>query len=255
MDSYNREHGKKYQLTRVLHKYSPVIVISACIVAPIIIGASCPPPSGPLHFPSTSNPITIATTIPDCTPGWVCISIVNTTTVSAEVTLYTHDGYDPTLQFPFGISLNCCPNIAVAQNPCPCPGPGYQVGELQLMRPQLFQAGLIHPIEGQNIRTIQPRESVLVEIQAGDIKSFGIEAGKVGTLPANPEIQDGPYYRCTMIPFPEINDAARAPEDVPSGETFQFVLVDKSNNASPGLTRFTTQTGASVTECPPIMSQ
>lgn len=237
-----------------------ISLLCASLGLTVVIGASCPPPSTPFFLSISTNRLNVGTQVPDCVAGFVCISIVNTACINCEVALYTHDGFDPLQQFPSGQSIQCCPNPSTAAGPCNCPRPGYQVGELQLTRPELFAVGTgatpphLRQIEGQNVRVLQPRESVLIQIQEGDIKTFGLAVGRQGTLLANPEIQDGPRYRCTMVPIPAVPgavDLARADEDVPSGETFQFVVYDQSNCAAPGLARFATNVGVSA-NCPII---
>jgi len=135
--------------------------------------------------------------------------------------------------------------------------PGYNLGEFQLARPQLFTPTAplpsnLFPVQGLDVRILQPRETLLVRIQEGDIKTFGIELGRTGTLPGNPEIQDGPYYRCTLVNLGSIR-VPRVSEHVPSGETFQFVIYDQNNGAAPGLAQFATRTGTSSTGgCPAV---
>ena len=110
----------------------------------------------------------------------------------------------------------------------------------------------LYPVQGLNVRTLQPRETLLVRIQEGDIKTFGIELARTGMLPGNPEIQDGPYYRCTLVNLGAIN-VPRVSEHVPSGETFQFVIYDENDGAAPGLAQFATRTGTSSTGgCPAV---
>jgi hypothetical protein len=235
-----------------------ISLLCASLGLAVVIGASCPPPATPFFLSITTNRLNVGTQVPDCVPGFVCISIVNTACADCEVALYTHDGFDPVQQYPSGQSTQCCPNPATAAGPCNCPRSGYQVGELQLTRPELFAAGAtatppnLRPIDGQNVRVLRPRESVLVQIQDGDVKSFGVSVGSRGSLLANPEIQDGPRYRCTLVPIPPVPgavDLSRAIEDVPSGETFQFVVYDQSDCAAPGLARFATRVGVSAS-CP-----
>jgi hypothetical protein len=132
--------------------------------------------------------------------------------------------------------------------------PGYNVGEYQLSRPQIFTAPLLFPIQGQNIRTLKTRESMQVRIQDASVKTFGITLGAPGSLAAGtPEIMDGPKYRCTMVDLGPNVRVQRAPEHVPSGETFQFTIYDLNNCALPGLAQFATRTGTSSgTGCPAV---
>ena len=111
----------------------------------------------------------------------------------------------------------------------------------------------LYPIQGSAIRTLAPRESVLVQIQDRDIKTFGISIGRVGALPATPEIRDAPRYRCTMVNLGTIR-VPRSAEDVPSGETFQYTIYDQSDCAIPGLARLAVRTGTSngSSGCPAV---
>jgi len=176
------------------------------------------------------------------------------------VSLYVHDGFDLDLVYcqedqqvedgdgvvivdPFeNLSWDC---------------PGYNLGEFQIARTQLFDPedplpSHLYPVQGQTIRTLRPRETLLVRIQEGDIKTFGIEMGQTGTLPDNPEIQDGPYYRCTQIDL-GFFFVPRASEHIPTGETFQFVVYDESGGVVPGLAQLATTTATSSTGgCPAI---
>ncbi|HSW44952.1 MAG TPA: hypothetical protein VLM89_05230 [Phycisphaerae bacterium] len=227
------------------------VMASLCAVAavPIIIGSSCPPPADPFYIAVTPNRLNISTQIPQCNPGFVCISVVNTACVDAEVSLFIHDGYDLNLTY-----CNWTPPTQVwfpedASQYCP----GYNVGEFQLARPDLFTAAFNYPIQGQGIRLLKPRESLQVRIQDASIKSFGIEVARPGELPATPEIIDGPKYRCTMVNLGGNIRVTRSPEHVPTGETFQFVIYDLNNCALPGLAQFATRTGTSSgTGCPAV---
>lgn len=226
-----------------------IAILCGAAALPVIIGASCPPPTNPFYLAVTPDRLNTNTQIPECSPGFVCISVVNTACVDCEVSLFRHDGYDLTtpptyctwvppnnVWFPEDRSQYC---------------PGYNVGEYQLSRPQLFAANLLYPIQGQNVRVLKPRESLQVRIQDTSVKSFGIQLGRVGTLPNNPEITDGPKYRCTMVDLGPYVRVQRSPEHVPSGETFQFVIYDLNNCALPGLAQFATRTGTSSgTGCP-----
>jgi len=240
-----------------------VSVLGAAVALPILIGASCPPPSNPFYLALTTNRLNVGTDIPSCVQGFVCISIVNAAYVDVETALYVHDGYDTTspYKYPSGYSTACCPNPASATVGCACPRPGYLVGEIQLSRPELFATGTPLPpnlrqIQGSNVRLLQPRESVFVQIQEGDIKSFGITVGRTGTLLANPEIRDGPRYRCSLVAVQAVQGqpgTERLTEDIPSGETFQFVVYDQNEGAAPGLARLATRIGKSSSgPCPPV---
>lgn len=235
-------------------------VLAACLALPIMIGSSCPPPSNPFYLSLTTATVEATTQVPDCVAGFVCVSIVNTACIDVDVALYVHDGYDPTLQYNSGVALACCPNPDTATAACPCPRSGYQVGEAQLTRPELFAAANLSPIQGQTVRTLRARESVLLQVQEGDIKSFGIALGRVGTVPASAEIRDGPRYRCTYAAISEttspVGGSMRASEDVPIGETFQFRIYDQSNCAAPGLAQLATSTASSSPGgCPVVVQQ
>lgn len=230
-------------------------VMVAGVSLPILIGASCPPPSQPFYLAISTNRLNVGAQIPDCTQGFVCVSVVNTACIDVEVSLYVHDGYDPLIEYPAGFDSACCSANVVNQQ-CACPRPGYQVGEVQLTRPELFEAAPtattlppnLRQIDGRNVRVLGPRESSLVQIQEGDIKSFGIAIGREGTLLANPELLGGPYFRCLLVAVPDTATGVtveRITEHVPSGETFQFVVYDQSECAAPGLARLGIRTGTS----------
>ncbi len=247
-------------------------VLGAAVALPILIGASCPPPSNPFFLALTTNRLNVGTDIPSCVQGFVCISIVNAAYVDVETALYVHDGFDPPMpdpdrpgsyiyQYPSGTSLACCGSGIITNTGCACPRPGYLVGEIQLSRPELFAAGAaappnIRPVQGTNVRVLKARESVFVQIQDGDIKTFGITVGPTGSLLDNPEITDGPRYRCSLVAVQAIEGqpgVERLPEDVPSGETFQFVIYDQNEGAAPGLARLAVRTGKSGSgSCPAV---
>lgn len=227
--------------------------ILGALVLPVVIGTSCPAPSNPFYLSVTSNRLNLGTQVPDCVQGFVCLSVVNSACINVDVSLYVNNGYD--------LQLNYCnwnpPFISwiplYASQYCP----GYNLGEYQVSRVDLFappagSASNLYPIQGSAIRTLTPRESVLVQIQDGDIKTFGIAIGRVGTLPDTPEIRDAPRYRCTMVDLGTIL-VSRAQEDVASGETFQYTIYDQSDCVIPGLARLAVRTGtSSATGCPAI---
>ena len=92
--------------------------------------------------------------------------------------------------------------------------------------------------------------------QEGDIKTFGIAVGRTGTLLADPAIKDGPRYRCSLVAVHAIQGqpgTERLTEDIPSGETFQFVIYDQNEGAAPGLANLATRIGKSSSgPCPPV---
>jgi len=51
-------------------------------VLPVIIGASCPPPSMPYFATIGSNTFGVATDVPDCSPGFVCSDSVKSRTLA-----------------------------------------------------------------------------------------------------------------------------------------------------------------------------
>ena len=134
-------------------RYLTLSVLLSAAVLPVIIGASCPPPSTPYFASIGSNRVGTTTEVPSCTPGNVCISIVNTTFIDVEVSLYKHDGFDLELDYcqetrpdviggtPVFIAEYC---------------PGYNFGEYQLVRPQLFDAANRYEIDDiYEVRTIR----------------------------------------------------------------------------------------------------
>jgi len=220
-----------------------VAALCAAVALPVIIGASCPSPSDPVYLAVTTSELTVTTQIPQCNPGFVCISVVNTACVDVEVSLYIHNGYDLTNP-PTYCSWTPPNNVWYPEDRSQyCPG--YNVGEYQLAQPQLFTDVNLYPISGQDIRVLNPRESLQVRIQDTSIKSFGIEVAGSGGLPNSPEIVDGPKYRCTMVDLGSDIRVPRSSEHIPSGETFQFVIYDLNNCALPGLAQFATRTGTS----------
>jgi len=243
-----------------VRRYLTISVILSAAVLPVIIGASCPPPSTPYFATIGSNTIGVATDVPECSPGFVCISVVNTTFIDIDVSLYVHDGFDLELDYCMEdrqtnedggtIIIDTYENLS---EECP----GYNLGEFQLARTQLFDPpeGLdsnLYLVQGRNIRTLEHRETLLVRIQEGDIKTFGIEVAQSGLLPDNPEIQDGPYYRCTLLNLGWYY-VPRAAEHIPTGETFQFVVFDESGGVVPGLAQLaTTSATSSVGGCPSV---
>lgn len=236
-------------------RYWIVLVLAGGVVLPVIIGASCPAPSDPFVIPVTSNRINIGTQVPNCTPGFVCISVVNSTCVDLEISLYVQNGYDLQLlycRWQAPLDLN---TPMRASEECP----GYNNGEYQVSRVDLFNppaplASNLYKIQGEDIRSLKPRESVLVQIQAADLKTFGLMIGRTGNLPTTPEYVDGPRYRCTMKALGNIK-VPRSSEDVPSGETFQYTIYDQMDCSIPGLASLAIRTGSSSSRGCPAVSQ
>lgn len=229
-----------------------LLVVSAAV--PIIIGASCPPPASPYFTTIGTGTGQSATQVPNCSPGFVCISIVNNTCIEVEVALYVHNGFDVGLrycEFQRGIQVIGTPLRASEE----CPG--YNLGEFQVARPQLFDPPELEPsnlyqIAGQDVRVLLPRETVLERIQVGNIKTFGLSVGRRGTLPDEPALQDAPRYRCTETSLGVVR-VPRLPEDVAAGQTFQFVITDDINCGLPGSALLSLRTGTSGSAgCPSV---
>ena len=231
-----------------------ISMIVTCIALPVIIGASCPSPSAPFFTDIGTTTGRTVTQVPDCSPGFVCISIINTTCIDVEVALYVHNGFDLGLdycEFERGITIVGTPLRASEE----CPG--YNLGEYQIALPQLFdppadQPSNLYTIQGQETRILKPRETLLERIELSKIKTFGVRIGRVGTLPGNPALTDAPRYRCTRVPLGTIR-VPRSSEDVPTGETFQYVIVDELDCGLPGAALFALRTGTSSTGgCPSV---
>ena len=228
-------------------------ILGCSLAIPVIIGASCPPPTTP-YFPTIDPQFTSVRELPDCVAGFVCISIVNQACIPAEVALYTHDGFDLDNEYTDPPSFECCtgPNPAT---PCPCPRVGALIGELELIRPELFgdtadegdegdggdggdgdgTAGppptTLTSIQGNDTRTLLPNESLLIRIQCEDVKTMGVAVGMIDgalTEPAHRELR----HR-------EPLDGSRPGQDeVPCGGTVEFIVYDLSQCANPALTDF-----------------
>lgn len=231
-----------------------IAVLTGALLLPILFGASCPQPTAPFFTQIGAGTGRTATQIPSCSPGFVCISIVNTTCVNVEVSLYVHDGFDLSLElceFERGIVIGGT-QLRPSEE---CPG--FNLGEYQIARPQLFEPpgdlpSNLFPIQGRDTRLLRPRETVQVRVQEGDIKTFGIDVGLEGSLPGDPALREAPFYRCTQVNLGTTR-VPRAREHIPSGDTFQFVVFDEVNCALPGTAQLAVRTASSATGgCPPV---
>jgi hypothetical protein len=174
-----------------------------------------------------------------CEPGRVCVDIINQACVPADVTLYVHDGYDLDGEYVTRTALECCEN----QNstaPCPCDRPGFDVGEVQLRAPELFQAVNRVPIVAGGAELITTLDAQVGRVRrtflCDELKSVGIEMGDEGDLPAAPEERSSVYYRCTIIEVDREDQDAE--EHVACGGTIQFRIYDRNDCAHPDLTQY-----------------
>ncbi len=228
-------------------RYLIVLLIAGAGLVPVLTGASCPPPSNVLFFPTQTN--TQGTrTLTDCNPGFVCVSIVNQACVPCEVALYTQNGYDfcvvvngvCTYQYPDPPQPSCCPVGLSNPNGCVCQRAGANIGEMLLTRPEIFRAQNIHPIQGLQTQVLQPGAAVLERIQCGDVKTLGVAVGTVGNALTTPQFQEGPRYRERLAA-----PAVRLPGEVRCGGTIEFLVYDISRCADPVLSQFAISTSVS----------
>jgi hypothetical protein len=189
-------------------------ILSACIVFPVVIGASCPPPTNPIVISivpdNTGNTLQ---TVPACIEGFVCVNLANGAAISVNMALYTDDGFDPNNIYQDPQSFSCWTNPN-SQTACPCDCPGRATGNCRLTRPQIFQAINLTPVNGLQTVTLAPNQSVLTRIRCGDVKTLGASVAQTPNDPVTaPVDQNGPVYR---------DD----PGGVPCGQTVQFLTTD-----------------------------
>jgi hypothetical protein len=228
-------------------RYLTVLFILAAGVVPVIIGASCPPPTTPIFTPTSTN-TGGARVLPECEPGFVCVSIVNQACIPAEIALYTQNGFDLcvlvagvcTYQFPDTPSPACCPSGISNPTGCACQRPGADVGELMLTRPEIFQPAQLFSIQGSTTTILQPGASLLQRIQCGNIKTMGVAVGLPGASLTTPQFQEGPKYRERLAA-----PAVRLPTDARCGGTIEFLVQDISRCADPVLSQFAITTTVS----------
>ncbi len=197
----------------------------------LLVGATCPPPTRPYTLVMTTDFFAeTGGVLSECNdPGSVCISFNNQASVPVQVALYYHDGYDPFNQYVRGVSYECCEAFLPSQ-PCACPCEGYDTGECELTRPEIFEDKNLKTINGVPVITLNSRISTLQRVQCGDIKTMGVETARVGTnILAQPDYAEGPRYRSNP-------EASVQQGEVPCGETIEFRIVD--------LNEVTTDTGA-----------
>lgn len=217
--------------------YVVLSLLGCCLILPvIIIGASCPPPSNPAFISLQTSPSALTLNLPPCDPGFVCISIVNQSCVDVDTILYVHDGFDLEGEYVTRTAFECCED-ANSDTPCRCYRPGFDTGEMQLVRPELFQADLRREIEGEMTFTLEPDQGVLEPIQCGDIKTIGLEVAQAGNLPGSPEFIQGPDYRCAEAPATATGVTwEMLEEDVACGATIQYTIYDRNDCVAVELT-------------------
>ena len=195
-----------------------IILVVFAVVFPIVIGASCPPPTMPLYYSVITDDDSLTQqAVAKCTPGFICINLTNQTAANVQLALFSHDGYDPNNQYPDPDSFSCCtnPNSTVA---CPCPCPGRDTGECMLNFEEIFRGNANLDVTNMAINpiTLAPGQTApIVRIRCEAIKTIGVSVALDTGDPINdPLDQRGPIYRTT---------------DVPCGETVRFSAIDLSN--------------------------
>jgi hypothetical protein len=206
-----------------VRRYAIMTLVGAAVVIPILIGASCPPPSTPGLYGLVTTNIGTTVTVPPCNEGYVCINFTNSTIIPVKVALYRHNGYDTANKCGTTATFSCCsnPNSTVA---CPCPCPGAQTGECKLGRDDLFTGcGLDPPtanldtINGAQSVDLAPAQSVQKRVRCGDVKTLGAAVSRDTEDPVTaPADQNGPVYR-------------DEPGGVACGGTVLFNVVDLNN--------------------------
>lgn len=208
-------------------RYALVAMVGASAVIPILVGVSCPPPSGTGIFGMVTD-TTNTTVLPACVPGFVCVSFTNSTTIPVNVALYRHNGFDAANKCEATSSFQCCtnPNSQVA---CPCPCEGATTGECQLSRDDLFTGCSLDPptanldtINGAQTATLAVAQSLEKRVRCGDVKTLGAAVSKADQSPiTDPADQNGPVYR-------------DEPGGVACGGTVQFLVIDLNQTTAGG---------------------
>jgi hypothetical protein len=195
-------------------RYLIGLLLAACIAAPILIGASCPPPANPFILGIIPDTNALQTSpVPPCIPDFVCINLANGAKVPVQMALYKHNGFDPNNQFADPPQFSCCtnPNSQVA---CPCPCPGQETGNCRLDRTEIFQPINLTAVNGLTTLTLAPNQGSLVRFRCGDVKTIGAAvADATGNVLTAPDDRAGPVYRGEF-------------GGVPCGQTVQFLAVD-----------------------------
>lgn len=196
--------------------------LTAAVIAPILIGASCPPPRIPLPLGIVpDNDQAADTALPSCTADFVCISLANRATVSVAMALYRHNGFDPDDDYADTPRLSCC-TTADPQVACPCPCDGKDTGDCMLDRIEILEAANLDTVNGQQTVTLASGQSFLKRVRCGDIKTLGAAVARDDSDPtANATDQAAPFYR----------DEAGG---VPCGETIEFAANDLNDSGASG---------------------
>jgi hypothetical protein len=224
-----------------VRRYAILSLVGAAVVIPVLIGASCPPPSTPGVYGLVTTNIGTDITVPACNPGFVCVNFTNSTVVDVKVALYRHNGYDPSNKCGTVSLFSCCtnPNSTVA---CPCPCQGAQTGECKLGRDDLFTGcsldpatANLDPINGAQTVDLAPAQSIQKRVRCGDVKTLGAAVSLAANSPITaPADQNGPVYR-------------GEPGGVACGGTVLFHVLDLNNTdtgntTDPGLVTLAIQT-------------
>ena len=197
------------------------LLLLACGAAPVLIGASCPPPSSPIYTSLVTDNTILSLALPPCSQGFVCVNFTNNTTIPVDVAFYRHNGFDPNDLYAKTPSFSCCtnPNSQVA---CPCPCQGALQGECKLNREEIYRAVNLSTISGQQTLTLATNQSALERIRCGDVKTMGVAvAVDTGDVLNQPADRNEPVYR----------DEAGG---VPCGQTVQFIIIDLNETTAGG---------------------
>lgn len=198
------------------------VVGGTAVVLPLLFsGASCPPPRSPgFYFVVPDNNQNGSAPISSCIDGFVCINFANESSLSVDMALYLHDGFDPDNEYADPPDFSCCtnPNSPVA---CVCPCDGADEGECQLNRDEIFEPENLQTINGSQTITLLPNASILADrVRCEDVKTIGAALAETGmdvlTMPAD---EAGPTYR-------------DEPGGVPCGQTVQYTAVNLNDTGS-----------------------
>jgi len=199
------------------------LLLSACVVAPVLIGASCPPPRSPVYIGLVTDNDILALVLPSCSPDFICVNFANNTTVPVQLAFYRHNGFDPNNDYADAPSFECCtnPNSTVA---CDCPCDGALTGECELSRSEIFQSANLSTINSQQALTLESDQAALERIRCGDVKTMGVSVARsTGDVLNAPVDRNGPVYRDET-------------PGVACGDTVQFIIVDLNETTAGGAT-------------------
>jgi hypothetical protein len=203
-------------------RYWIVLLLTACAAAPVIIGASCPPPTTPVILGIVSDTTSVATVIPSCITGFLCVDIQNNAGIPVNVALYKQNGFDDpnNPKYPSGQNCACSTQGGTTQLACPCPCVGATdiPPNCKLNAQQLYDPvnGNVFAISGSLTPTFQIGQSALIRIRCpDDVKTLGLAASQttVDVLTV-PDDRASPVYRAPGF------------GSVQCGTTVQFLITD-----------------------------